>query len=82
MSYHLRDNLGRFSVRARASFPTIVAGRLYGYRGTIVRAGQRCTNGKRHISFHKQMHGFVDESELQLINRAAVEDYLSNARRA
>jgi hypothetical protein len=75
--YNFRDKTGRFAKRVPQS---IVAGRLYGYRGTIVRAGQKCNNGKRHISFHKQMHGFADESELILISREQVQNYLANAQ--
>ena len=74
--YNFRDKFGRFAKRTPQ---TIVAGRLYGYRGSIVRAGQKCNNGKRHVSFHKQIHGFVDEAELQLIDRNEVQSYLQNA---
>jgi|WetSurMetagenome_2_1015567.scaffolds.fasta_scaffold560189_1 hypothetical protein len=80
MRYNYRDNLGRFAKRDVAIIPpSIVAGRLYGYRGTIVRAGQMLLNGKRHISFHKQLHGFVDDRELQLIDKEQVSKYLEKA---
>ena len=74
--YNFRDKAGRFAKRTPQA---IVPGRLYGYRGTIVRAGQKTSNCKRHVSFHKQLHGFVNDAELQLINRDEVQTYLRKA---
>ena len=83
MKYDIRDKFGRFAKvvqpQSQVLFPTIVAGRLYGYRGSVVRAHQKCANGKRHVSIHKQLHGFVDESELQRISKEAVQEYLQQA---
>jgi len=62
-----------------ASQPKIVAGRLYEYNGTIVRAGKTCSNNYRHVSFHKTLHGFVKDCELKKIDKSAVENYLGNA---
>ena len=58
---------------------SIVPGRLYGYRGAIVRAGRRCNNNKRHISFHKMLHGFVNDGDLQFIDKSKVKEYLQYA---
>jgi hypothetical protein len=86
MKYNFRDSKGKFTKQSnkvskyvKPLFPSIVAGRLYGYRGTTVRAGQECSNGKRHVSFHKQLHGFVDESELEFIGKDQVDNYLQRA---
>lgn len=56
----------------------IVPGRLYGYRGAIVRAGQVAQNGMRHVNLHKQLHGFVRDSQLEFISQALVASYLKN----
>ena len=78
MRHYLRSKTnGRFI--PRPTQPTIVSGRLYGYRGTIVRAHSLASNGKRHVSFHKQLHGFVNDNELQWIDREKVKDYLQTA---
>jgi hypothetical protein len=81
--YNVRDSLGKFTKRVyhhrKPVYPTIVAGRLYGYRGSVVRACRKCSNGKRHVSFHKQLHGFVAENELELIGQVEVSSYLNKA---
>lgn len=74
-----RDSNGRFAVRPRTQSVNIVPGRLYDYRGSVVRAARKCSNGKRHVSFHKQLHGFVDENELRLIGKNKVKSYLRKA---
>lgn len=75
MKHSLRSKLtGRFIPVPKN--PKIVSGRLYGYRGTIVRAGHLCANGKRHVSFHKQLHGFVQDNELNWIPKQQVDKYL------
>lgn len=79
MRHNFRDKLGRFTSRLAAIAPTVVAGRLYDYKGSVVRAGRKCANGKRHVSFHKQMHGFVEDHELKIINKGRVEEYLTHA---
>lgn len=83
MKHDLRDSTGRF--RKVPKNPTIVSGRLYGYRGAVVRAGgdrQRDFNHDivlRHVTFHKTLHGFVPESELSVIGKGAVKQYLQKA---
>lgn len=78
MNYNFRDKLGRFAKRA-VTPSVVVAGRLYDYRGSVVRAGRLCANGNRHVSFHKQLHGFVKDSDLKLIDTTKVKQYLSQA---
>lgn len=58
---------------------SVVAGRLYYFKGTIVRAGRKTSNDLRHVSFHKSLHGFVRDEELYLVNKNGVEQYLQNA---
>lgn len=54
----------------------VVPGRLYYFKGTVVRAGKKASNNLRHVSVHKVLHGFVNDDELFLINKAGVEQYL------
>ena len=79
--YNIRDSWGRFTKcthhHRKPVFPTIVPGRLYGYRGSIVRACRKCNNGKRHVSLHKQLHGFVEDKDLELVGQAEVRNYLA-----
>ena len=77
MRHSLRDKTGRFMSRPK-NLP-IISGRLYGYRGTIVRAGQKLPNGKRYVSYHKQLNGFVDEQELKWLDKNQVAQYLQTA---
>lgn len=70
---YYRSRNGRF-----ASLPKIVSGRLYSYRGEIVRAGKLCQNNYRHISIHKTLHGFVKDSDLRKIDKSLVEEYLAS----
>jgi hypothetical protein len=51
---------------------------LYGYRGIVVRAKGLTNNNLRIVSYHKSLFGFVKDSELNLINKKEVEQYLSN----
>ena len=87
MRYNFRDSLGRFAVRPYL-IPTtpslkIVPGRLYGYKGIVVRAGhlygKSSGNPKWFVCFHKTLCGFVDTKELTLIDKARVSEYLSYA---
>lgn len=71
--------MGRFAKRSTQP-PLIVPGRLYDYRGSVVRAGRLCSNGKRHVSFHKRLHGFVEDAALCLIDKNKVQEYLSQAQ--
>jgi hypothetical protein len=73
---------GKFIKKNQPS--TIVAGRLYGYRGAVVRAGNDTIkrNGEapqRHVNFHKALFGFVPENELTKVDKNAVEAYLNCA---
>lgn len=63
----------------QAKKPEIVNGRLYGYKGIVVRAKRLCNNGVRQVAFHKKLYGFVKDSELQIIDRTQVERYLEKA---
>jgi len=76
MRHSLRSKTtGQFIPRKRP----IISGHLYGYRGAVVRAHRLAINGIRHVSFHKQLHGFVKDSELQWINCDQVKQYLEAA---
>ena len=77
MRHNFRNSTGQFAPQPKQR--AIRSGSLYGYRGTIVRAHAVAPNGKRHVSFHKQLHGFVNDSELQLIPKADVQKYLQTA---
>jgi hypothetical protein len=57
----------------------VVPGRLYYFKGAVVRAGRKTSNDLRHISFHKQLHGFVKDEELFLVNKTGITQYLQNA---
>jgi hypothetical protein len=90
MKYHnVRNSKGQFTRKlkvARAkdgkfSSPyNIVAGRLYDYKGAVVRAGQKGNGSYRRVSFHKTLTGIVKDCELKKVNKSAVEAYLSNAQ--
>jgi hypothetical protein len=69
---------GGTAVAVSAKPTNIRAGSLYGYHGTIVRANQLAPNGKRHVSFHKQLHGFVSDGELQPVSMFKKLKYLLN----
>ena len=78
--HNLRNRLnGQFvSVSTQNIRPTtIVAGRLYGLNGVVVRAGV-VTNGLRLVNgAHGKLQGFVNDSELTLISKDKVQEYLS-----
>lgn len=78
MRHSLRSKTtGRFIRNTPAQ---IVAGRLYGYRGTVVRAGHLTTHdGKRYVLHHKDLSGFIPEKDLKLISKEKVKEYLQNA---
>jgi hypothetical protein len=76
MKHSIRSTTtGRFVPRSQAT--NIINGRLYGYRGAVVRAKRRCNNGLRFVSFHKKLNGFVRDEELQVLSREKVAEYLS-----
>jgi hypothetical protein len=79
MKHSLRSKTtGRFVSRSNSA-TNIVNGRLYEYRGAIVRAKRRCNNGLRFVSFHKKLNGFVQDYELKPISVERVRAYLENA---
>ena len=61
----------------RPQNPPIVRGRLYGFKGAVVRACDPVPNGKRWVSFHKYLTGVVNEQELTWLERAEVQKYLA-----
>lgn len=87
--YNYRNSLGQFTRRvARAKdgkFASpkrikIVAGRLYDFRGATVRALKTgAVTGKRLVSFHKTLMGYVKDSDLKVISPRKVKKYLANA---
>lgn len=77
MKHNYRNRLGQFA--ATPTTPaTIVAGRLYGYKGIGVRAIAK-TQGQVIVSFHKTLIGRVDPDELTLLPKSEVDKYLATA---
>lgn len=68
--YRLKN--GRF---ARKPANNVVSGRLYEFKGSIVRAG-KMIEGKRLVTFHKTLFGFVKDCQLKKVNNSLVENYL------
>ena len=58
---------------------SVVNGRLYEYKGAIVRAKKLCNNGLRMVSFHKKLNGFVRDEDLRIVSKDAVTRYLDKA---
>ena len=56
----------------------IVSGRLYNWRGTIVRAFGK-VGDKRLIMVHKSLSGLVNDNELTLASKEAVSLYLKES---
>lgn len=86
MQHNLRSKItGRFiSTPPKAKSIQIVSGRLYGFKGAVVRAtGATLTRvnepQKRYVTFHKTLAGFVPENELQVVSREEVQKYLTHA---
>jgi hypothetical protein len=71
--YRLKD--GRF---APAPSNKVVSGRLYDFKGSVVRAGQRVGN-MRLVTLHKTLLGFVKDSELKKVPVCKVSKYLANS---
>ena len=71
--YRLKD--GRFTC---APSNKVVAGRLYDFKGSVVRAGQRIGN-MRLVTLHKTLLGFVKDSELKKVPACKVSKYLANS---
>jgi hypothetical protein len=86
-NYHnIRNKMGRFTKQIRRAKngkfvkrARIVAGRLYGFKNLIVRAGH-VENGLRFISVHNTLFGFTPETNLYKIDKSKVNSYLSNTR--
>ena len=82
--YNVRNSLGRFTKQIRRAkngkfAPSkIVAGRLFGFKDLIVRAGH-LENGKRFVSAHHTLFGFVSDADLYKIDKSKVQNYLANA---
>jgi hypothetical protein len=77
MRHNIRSRqTGRFVQR---KLTPIVAGGLYDYRGTVVRARKKCNNDLWFVSAHKKLNGFVRPEELSKIDKATVKAYLANA---
>jgi hypothetical protein len=85
--YNVRNSKGQWTKQVRRAkngqYSTkqnrIVAGRLYGFKDLIVRAGH-VENGLRFISAHNILFGFTPEADLYKIDKSKVNSYLSNAR--
>lgn len=84
MKYHnIRNSKGQFTRRVKrardgkfaSNLLNIVAGRLYNWKNTIVRAGH-LENGKRFVSCHKRLFGFVTDCELTKIDKRKVNNYI------
>lgn len=70
-----RDRQGRFTNKSKY----IRNGCLYSFKGAVVRAIDKDPSGKRVVSFHKSLFGKVDDSELELVPKSKVKEYLQNA---
>ncbi len=84
--YNYRNSKGQFTrkvVRAKSGkfAPRIVPGRLYEYKGAIVRAHKTCpnTNSLRYVTIHKRLAGYVLDRDLKFISKNKVAKYLSLA---
>ena len=74
--YNQRDKNGKF-VKIKSNL-VIRAGSLYSWKNIIVRAFGKA-NGKRLISHHRVLTGFVEDSDLQPISKEQVLQYISNS---
>jgi hypothetical protein len=75
--HNVRSNTtGRFVPQKQVN---VVPGRLYSYKGVVVRAKKLCSNGLRFVSSHKKLNGFVRDEELRPIDPTTVRSYLENA---
>ena len=81
--FNNRNSRGQFTRRVSrgengqfAPALKVVSGRLYDYRGATVRALHKSETGRRMVSFHKTLFGFVKDSELKRASTRKVEKYL------
>lgn len=56
----------------------VVNGRLYAFKGVIVRAGRK-VNQMRQVTVHKRLTGLVRDKELVRITPKTVKSYLKNS---
>ena len=86
--HNVRNSEGKFTRRVNrasdgkfAPALKIVPGRLYEFKGAVVRALQKDSEvGLRLVSMHKALFGYVPDSQLQKINRRKVQTYLAGAK--
>jgi hypothetical protein len=91
MKYETRSQItGRFISRSHARRiatlrrqqrtrpETVVTGRLYGWKGAVVRAGRK-VNQLRLVTLHKSLVGYVPDNELSLVTPETVKGYLKTA---
>jgi|TARA_R110000868_G_scaffold20883_2_gene87641 hypothetical protein len=62
----------------RSKSKKVVNGRLYNFKGTVVRA-LRKENDKRLVGVHKRLFGYVNDSELGFITQKTVRQYLKKS---
>ena len=78
MRHNIRSNkTGQFI--SKSSSTPIVAGRLYSYKGIVVRAKRKCNDNLWMVSSHKKLNGFVRPEELTTIPKELVHGYLQHA---
>lgn len=85
--YNIRDKKGKFVKLVALNTAckcgsgkcgSVVAGRLYDWKGVTVRAFG-LVGGKRYVAAHKTLTGLVNDAELKPTTKQAVEAYLSKA---
>jgi len=85
MKNQKRDKFGRFSASSKSSQRkpivkkkniSIRNGSIYSWRGLSVRVRKDLNNGLKLVSIHNNLFGFAKPEELELIDRAQVEEYL------
>ena len=80
MRHTRRSNVtGKFIPKPTPVVP-IVAGRLYSYKGIVVRAKRKCNKNLWLVSSHKKLNGFVRPEELGTIDKQEVKRYLDYAK--
>lgn len=71
--FNYRDESGRFTPKP------IAVNRLYSFNGIIVRTKFKLDDGYFWVSHHKKLNGEVHQSQLKLINKKKVNEYLKKA---
>ncbi len=72
-------NSNKIGKTNKSSPANIVNGRLYAYKGVVVRAKKLCNNGLRFVTSHKKLNGFVRDEDLVAISKEQVAEYVDNA---